>query len=122
MNRKRCGDCTCGAADGLALQTSYEKLDQSLPPDVFLGCITYTDYQVGTMDPTDNLFTPFMYKRPAFAHEREIRAVIWTLGDPTKNPSAPPQGARVGTLPWNAADVLDHVYVNPYAEDSYTRS
>src|SRR5215213_4849035 len=54
----------CGSHDGIALQTTYEKLDASLPEAVYLGQITYLDYECDTSPPRDTL-SLLMRKRQA---------------------------------------------------------
>src|SRR5215203_3143565 len=63
----------CGSREGIALQTTYEKLDASLPAGVFLGQVTYLDYECDMQPPRDRLGL-LMRKRQAFEHEHEIRA------------------------------------------------
>jgi hypothetical protein len=109
----------CGSRDGIALQTTYEKLDASLPNGIFLGAIQYLDYECDTDPPRDALAL-LMRKRQAFEHEHEIRALIWP-------PSSPPglvppnleEDAHVINVPWAAADSLERIYVSPYAEEWY---
>jgi hypothetical protein len=111
----------CGSREGVAFQTTYERLDASLPSDVFLGKVTYLDYESGEM-PWLSALSPIMHKRAAFAHEQEVRAVIWRSAyfvaqgmQPDEFPPAEP----TLTMPWNAEEVLEHVFVSPYAEQWY---
>ena len=110
----------CGSRDGIALQTTYQRLDASLPAEVLLGQVTYLDYETDTNPPTDEL-SLLMRKRQAFEHEHEVRALICP-GD------HPPAGGDAGTrapddtvinVPWSANEHLEHIYVSPYAEEWY---
>lgn len=109
----------CGSHDGIALQTTYEKLDASLPEGIFLGQITYLDYECDTGPPADTLAL-LMRKRQAFEHEHEIRALIWPASAPPGLvPRALDEHARVVNVPWPARDFLERIYVSPYAEEWY---
>ncbi len=109
----------CGPHEGIALQTTYEKLDASLPQGVFLGQVTYLDYECDTQAPHDTLAL-LMRKRQAFEHEHEIRALIWPPeGPPGLVPEDLDEHARVINVPWPAREFLEKIYVSPYAEDWY---
>ena len=109
----------CGSHDGIALQTTYEKLDASLPHSIFLGQITYLDYECDTEPPRDTLAL-LMRKRQAFEHEHEIRALIWPpVCPPGLLPPNLDEDVRVVNVPWRARDFLDGIYVSPYAEEWY---
>ena len=109
----------CGSREGIALQTTYEKLDASLPSGVYLGRVSYLDYECAPDPPRDPLGL-LMSKRQAFEHEHEIRALIW----PSHSPDGliPPEvddNTQVINLPWAAEEFLDHIYVSPYSEEWY---
>ena len=68
-----------------------------------------------------------MHKRTAFAHEREVRAVIWALPDvPTSSEEIHsmidrgaltiPNGIPVPVTPKEA---IEAVYIHPYASEGY---
>ena len=109
----------CGSHDGIALQTTYEKLDASLQKGVFLGLVNYRDYECDTEAPGDALAL-LMRKRQAFEHEHEVRALIWPAVTP---PGLLPKDLRpdetVINVPWDADRFLEHIYVSPYAEEWY---
>lgn len=65
------------ANEGIAIQSTYAKLRDSLIDeiDVFLGVVTYIDYETQSID-GGNFLAPFVHKRLSFKHETEIRAVI----------------------------------------------
>lgn len=62
----------------VAIVTSYQKLKDALPEDVYLGLIKYIDYESEWM-PEGNTFYPIMHKRKSYEHEKEVRAVIQRL-------------------------------------------
>lgn len=61
---------------GIAVQSTYKLLKSSLvdTEDIFLGKVTYLNYQTETIKFYDPI-APFMHKRMSFEHEREIRAL-----------------------------------------------
>ncbi len=61
--------------EAVAIQTTYEKLHMLMPENCYIGEVGYIDFQKDTIDHT-NGYAPYMYKRSAFAHERELRALI----------------------------------------------
>jgi hypothetical protein len=109
----------CGSRDGIALQTTYERLDASLPKGVFLGQVTYVDYDTDTQPPRDALAL-LMRKRQAFEHEHEVRALIWPASNPPGllPPNFDPETSVIN-VPWDADEFLDQIYVSPYADEWY---
>lgn len=47
-----------------------------MTPQIFIGTVSYLDYDNDIME-WGNMFLPFLVKRRAFDHEREVRAVMW---------------------------------------------
>jgi len=68
--------------EGIAIQSSYRRLSESLERyndfDVHIGMVNYIDYELDPI-PLGNIIAPVMCKRKSFEHERELRAVIWTI-------------------------------------------
>jgi hypothetical protein len=107
----------CPGSGGVAIQTTYEKLAQSIEaePSLYIGCVTYIDYETEGF-PLDNMFYPVMHKRISFAHECEVRMVkteskYWGLPERIGPPGL--------EIEWNAESIIDEIYVNPYAPDYY---
>jgi hypothetical protein len=59
--------------EAICIRSTFAKLDSLLPSDVYAGKITYVPYESAEF-PID-VFSPFIYKRMSFEHEREIRAL-----------------------------------------------
>ena len=84
----------------VVIQSTYKKLVDALPDDVYMGMVQYQDYSnLGKEIPTGNAMHPFMYKRKELEHEKEVRAFNWILGGSTKegpiNPEDLPEGIKV---------------------------
>lgn len=107
----------CGLRDGVAIQTTYQRLKQSLSkPGVHIGLVSYFDFDRDCI-PINILYYPFMSKRMAFAHEREVRilkAFLSEAGDMRLKNT--PAGFP---LPWDVQSVAEAVYVHPYAPTWY---
>jgi hypothetical protein len=108
----------CPDTKGIALQTSYKKLVDSIvhDPYLYIGCVKYIDYELGSF-PLNNMFFPVMHKRVSFAHEQEVRLVKMLsefLGLPTQ--IGPPSL----TVDWLLEVVIEAVYINPYAPEYYS--
>lgn len=113
----------CGSKEGVAIRTTYEKLRISLSdPEMYIGLITYKDYGkdgylLYQLDPEwppeHGDYYPFMHKRKAFEHEHEVRVIKKVDTTVSGEGSA---GIRLG---WDLEKVIDEIYVNPYADDSY---
>jgi hypothetical protein len=107
----------CPNDEGVALQTTYAKLDASLPVldagrALYLGKVTYVDY-AQDVQPAGNAFYRVMFKRRSFEYEHEVRIVMWDLrGKAAERP-------KVFELPWDALAALESIVVNPYASQWY---
>lgn len=107
----------CPGDHGVAIQTTYAKLVQSIDHDRFLyvGRVTYIDYESQGF-PLNNLFYPVMHKRGSFAHEQEVR-LVKTLSEFWGMPERPsPPGIEIE---WPVENTLDAIHVNPYAPEYY---
>ena len=63
---------------GIAIQSTYKKLRDAIIGDerVYLGLVKYIDYEREQIEVANNLFSPFLFKRKSFEHEKEVRALI----------------------------------------------
>lgn len=67
---------------GIAVQSTFSGLCESLERcslEVRIGTVRYINYdeEYFAEGHGDDIFTPFLYKRLSFEHERELRAIIW---------------------------------------------
>jgi len=61
--------------EAVAIQSTYQRLFDCLPPKTHVGVVKYIDYDNDWL-PEGNSFYPFLHKRLSFEHEKEIRAVV----------------------------------------------
>ena len=68
--------------EGIAVKSTFGRLVEALAGyddyEVHIGYVDYLDYASNVI-PMTNLLKPFLTKRRSFQHERELRALIWTL-------------------------------------------
>lgn len=106
----------CPAGNGVAIQTTYAKLVESVSddPSLYIGRVSYIDYEKGLF-PLDNMFYAVMHKRISFAHENEVRLVknVFEYWAPE---SSPPLGI---TVDWAIEKTVEKIFINPYAHDYY---
>jgi hypothetical protein len=96
--------------EAISVQSTYTRLCNCLPPDVFVGEVQYINYENEWM-PEGNSFWPFVHKRKSYEHEREIRAVLQDM-----SPSPGQQNAERGRLvEVSVDDLVEAVYVAPTA-------
>jgi hypothetical protein len=104
--------------DGLAIQSSYGRLKDSLRTEepVHIGKVRYIDYEHQVIE-DDSALAPFVHKRKAFQHERELRAVIVRL------PPSGPKGLDFAvetiqkgiSVPVDLRQLISKVYIAPQA-------
>jgi len=69
--------------EGIAIRTDHDSLCKALDNSdlrVRTTMVNYIDYETQPI-PFTNLFYPFVCKRLSFAHENELRAMIWSEED-----------------------------------------
>jgi hypothetical protein len=106
--------------EGIAVRSTYGRLIESLKKysdfNLHVGMVNYIDYEVDNI-PFGNCLSPIMHKRKSFEHERELRAVIWTMehgkndfGDRNKF-----KGELGLYVPVDIPALVERVYVAPTA-------
>jgi hypothetical protein len=101
--------------EAVAVTSTYARLVEVLPRNVFIGAVQYIDYERDWL-PEGNSFYPFMHKRKSFEHEREVRAIIQEL--PSENGSIPvgKQNLSLGqVVQIKPGDLIERVHVAPTA-------
>jgi hypothetical protein len=105
------------STNAVALQTTFARLRQALPPYVGVGMVRYIDYRREALSGAD-LFQWIMHKRKSFAHEQEVRAVA-SLNTPDGKGGAEirAQSDEFGFYPKVDLEALiEAVRVHPLAE------
>ena len=107
----------CPENKGIAIQTTYKKLVQSVENDdyLYIGLIEYVDYDKDWFS-NGNLFEPIMHKRKAFEFEKEVRLVKTDSNYWNENSPESPPGIY---CPWDLIKFAESIYVNPYTENWY---
>ncbi|ENI8058848.1 DUF2971 domain-containing protein [Vibrio vulnificus] len=82
-------DLYLSSKEGVAIQTDTDTLFSELNNsdiDIYVSKVSYLDYDKQPV-PLGNIFYPFTHKRTSFAHENELRAIIWNVGalEPVKH-------------------------------------
>ena len=100
----------------VAIQTTYQKLADALPDDIYLGMVRYLDYdRTDRWIPGGNVFYPIVHKRAEYSFEREVRALSWILQDDEGKSTTPtvahrPLGIK---LPIDIATLVDSIRLQP---------
>jgi hypothetical protein len=112
--------------EGVAVQSTVDRLCQSFircpHPPQHVAPIRYIDYGGDEVISPDNVFSPFLYKRKSFEHEREIRAISWTeYGKTIENPSPCGSNETLGGLcvPIDVGTLIERIFVSPTAPSWY---
>lgn len=113
--------------EGVAIQTTYQKLHDSLShnsDEIFLSKVRYINYESDiwghdTEYPVNEFYayTPIIHKRIAFAHERELR-VFQEIQDATLNEGYwDNQPIKTGkNIPVNLETLVDKIILPPNAD------
>ncbi|WP_445175643.1 DUF2971 domain-containing protein [Microcoleus sp.] len=107
----------CPDNNGIAIQTSYNKLVKSVAndPELHIGKVTYIDYETQEF-PAGNILYPVMHKRMSFAHENEVRLVKIK----PQEHFTPQEVKRSGiVIEWPLEPTIEGIYVNPYAPEYF---
>lgn len=113
------------SSDGICIQSTYQKLRDSFDGchefSVNIGMVNYKDYDK-EMVPFANILYPVMTKRISFEHEKELRALVWTIegakGPPLIEPVTIKIRPRDGIyVPVDLDLLVEKIYVAPTAPD-----
>jgi hypothetical protein len=105
------------STNAVALQTTFARLRDSLPPYVGVGMVRYIDYRSEALAGAD-LFQWIMHKRKSFAHEQEVRAVASLhTPDDIGGKEIRAQSDEFGFYPEiDLEKLIEAVHVHPLAE------
>jgi hypothetical protein len=101
--------------EGVAIKTDHDTLVSELHNSSFVvrtSMVKYLDYTDQVM-PTLNGFVPVLRKRLSFAHENELRAIVWS-GEGANSPlvSGEPPSIEVPITP---STLIKAIHVSPQA-------
>jgi hypothetical protein len=97
--------------DSLCIRSTYQRLFEVLPTECLVGEVNYIDYNKSFIA-WGNSLNYIVHKRHSFAHERELRAVIWR-GTPENRP--PPETSGL-TIQVDLNAFVDAVYLSPVSD------
>ncbi len=106
--------------DGVAISTTSALLTEELQLsdfDVAFGEVNYLDFGIDAMSHASSFF-PYFHKGREFAHENEVRAVIWA-GTPAQNHRRVPAGTKVVFLPVRTEILIKQVHISPRASSMF---
>lgn len=101
--------------EGVAIRTDYDTLVgilEAAPLNAGISKVQYIDYDT-TPIPFGNGFFPFVHKRLSFAHENELRAVIWRI-DHINAPQIPASSTSV-CVDVSPTQLIKSIHVSPTA-------
>jgi hypothetical protein len=96
--------------EAICITSTFEKLAAELPDDAFFGMVTYIDYNEHFIK-MDNALNYIAHKRSSYAHEREVRAVIYAEDDNISAKYSQLNDGMVVGIELNR--VVESVYVSP---------
>lgn len=95
--------------EALALRSTYHRLRRALPDYVRIHLVQYGDAPSAS---DDDPLLPFFYKRKAYEHEKELRAVI----DQSQATEKAIEEQTGWHLRVDVGELLECVYVSPFAQ------
>jgi hypothetical protein len=101
------------ANESICLQTTFNKLREQMPSWINIGMVNYIDYDKMIIG-EGNAFNFITIKRHSFEHERELRAVAWSIAWEIANTDLR-DGLALDGL-WVDVDLstlLDTIYISP---------
>ncbi|WP_197065028.1 DUF2971 domain-containing protein [Vibrio hyugaensis] len=101
--------------EGIAIKTDHDSLCEQIEKSTLKARtikVTYIDYDHHPI-PFSNLFYPFVFKRLSFAHENELRVMVWSGEDVNKSQIA--KGSKSVEIDIDLAQLIKAVHVSPTA-------
>lgn len=99
--------------EAVAIQSTYKRLHECLPPYTYLSVVNYIDYSKHFI-PDGNAFWPFVHKRLSFEHEKELR--ILQLADPHEIEAYTLENPKFGAaVKVELNDLIEKIHISPTA-------
>jgi hypothetical protein len=106
--------------ESIAVQSTYNKLKMSLDAEntfyVFIGLVKYIDYKVDIFN-YGNVFSPFLFKRKSFEHEKELRAIASSGIDNPGLKCTEKNDSDGLNIKVNLDLLIETIFINPTAPD-----
>jgi hypothetical protein len=112
--------------ESVAIQSTYRRFSNAFRrhnEPVYIGTVSYLDYDRQPID-EGNIYTPYLYKRLSYQHDRELRAIVIKSPDPAKYEAMIPKEfwAQETMSTGSHVDVdldamIEHIYIAPTAAD-----
>lgn len=100
--------------EAICIQSTFGRLAKTVPDYTNIGTVKYIDYEKEWI-PEDGIYHPFLYKRKSFAHEKEIRALIYSKDKKVLTPLKRDENGISIKLDLNM--LIDRIYVSPQAPE-----
>lgn len=97
-------------SEAVAIQSTYQILQNLLPEETYIGVVKYIDYETGWF-PESNSMYPYVHKRKSFSYERELRAVIYDMPSNFSEYLGSPDDGRF--VPIDVQNLVQRVYIAP---------
>ena len=107
--------------EGIAIQSTYNRLKNCLNESeiaIHLGTVNYIDY-IKDAIPWNNLLLPYIHKRKSFEHEKELRALIWSIQYVSVKSQADFSNGGI-SIPVDVKKLIEKIYVSPDSPLWYT--
>lgn len=115
-----CGATLVGPPEGVAIVTNFAKLEAALPAYAEVGLVNYAGFDVGS---GFNMFDYIMWKRPYYAYEAEVRAVVSSWFSPAPGPAEQHFNANIVNGSFapkiNLTDLITEVVVHPEGTETF---
>lgn len=106
--------------EAIAIKTTFRKMDELLGDQNYFGVVKYIDFATEEFDES-NQFNAVLHKRISFAHEKEVRAVVFKPptslqeGHQHYDPQTPIVAGHLQPVDFNS--LLSDIYVAPTSAD-----
>jgi hypothetical protein len=123
------------SGEGVAIKSTVGRLAAALPKKqtprggtdnhgILIGHVDYIDYATADFPP-DNIYYPYVHKRLAFQHEREVRAVTMITDAAQKAFDAESVNFEITkgglAVPIDIETMIEAVYISPLGSPSFER-
>lgn len=102
---------------GIAIQTTYELLENNLPDDVNISKVNYINYDKAKI-PLNNFYLPILHKRESYSYEEELRAFIFDIDLDAFEEGKWPESQDKGIIKKIELDkLIETIYIAPNSDD-----